>query len=94
MTQKDFGPPNGKSPAMGEGNVLREAKDVASHLMSEAKGEVTQRASSQKTRAAESLHGVADALRGTKEQLDEKAPGFGLYADRAADGRESVRVHP
>jgi hypothetical protein len=82
-------PPNGKSDR-SEASVLREAKDAASHLMTEAKEEVQNRAYSQKERAAESLSGVAHALRGTKQELDEKAPGFGMVADKAADAVERV----
>jgi hypothetical protein len=88
MTQKDFMPPNGEStPRAGrsEQGLLDEAKNAASHLATEAKDEVSTRASSQKERAAKSLSSVADALRGTRHELDEKAPAFGEYADKAAD---------
>lgn len=92
MTQKDFtSPPNGKSTPQGStDNVLRQAKEAASHLVTEAKGEMSSRAASQKDLAAERLEGVAHALRGTREELDEKAPGFAPYADKAADAVEQV----
>ena len=87
MTQKDYVPPNGENPARsrGEGGVLRDAKTAASHVMSEAKDELSSRASSQKDRAVRGLSTVAEALRGTKRELDDNAPGFGPLAEKAAE---------
>lgn len=93
MTQKDFTPPNGESTRNGrseQGGLLDEAKNVASHLATEAKDEASSRVSSQKDRAAKSLSSVADALRGTKDELDGSIPAMGQYADKAADTVEQL----
>lgn len=87
MTQKDFMPPNGETTRNGrsEQGLLDEAKHAASHLAHEAKDEASSRVASQKDRAAKSLSSVADALRGTRHELDDSIPAIGEYADKAAD---------
>jgi hypothetical protein len=72
--------------AEGASDVAETAKQTARNLAGEAKSQANERLSSKKDKAAEGLDTMAHALRGTKEEIGDKVPYVGDYAERAADG--------
>ena len=79
------------SPA---GAAIDQAKATAQRVMGDAQQRTTEqvqtRLDSQKTRAAESLSGVAQSLRTTSRQLTEAPAGLGGYVQQAADQVDSL----
>ena len=71
--------------------VTDQAKQQASQLADQAKQQVSSQLSSQKTRAAEGLGSVAQALRQTSQQLRDQDQGpMPQYVERAADQIERI----
>jgi hypothetical protein len=69
----------------GQTGIGGTAKDAAGHLASDARAELGARVAGKKQRAGEGLSSVADALRDTSEDLRERVPMAGDYAERAAE---------
>ncbi|NUO51226.1 MAG: hypothetical protein HOV80_20405 [Polyangiaceae bacterium] len=61
------------------------AKEAAGHIASDARAELDARVAGKKQRAGDELSSVADALRDTSDDLRERVPMVGDYAERAAD---------
>ena len=83
MTQKNITQEEtGRDLRTGIGDT---AKEAAEHLASDARAELGARVAGKKQRAGDELSSVADALRDTSDDLRERAPMVGDYAERAAD---------
>lgn len=61
------------------------AKEAAQHIASDARAELDARVAGKKQQAGNELSSVAEALRDTSDDLRERAPMVGDYAERAAD---------
>lgn len=76
------------------GEAIDQAKATAQRVVSDVHGRATEqvqtRLDSQKTRAAESLSGVAQSLRTTSRQLTDAPAGLGGYVQQAADQVDSL----
>lgn len=73
-------------------DMAQQAKETAGNLVGQARTQVKTQLTSQKDKAAESLGGVAEAIRNTGTQLNEQeqpAP-VGRYVNQAADVIENV----
>lgn len=72
-------------------NVTDQAKQQASQIADQARQQVSSQLTSQKTRAADSLGSVAQALRQTGQQLRDQDQGpMPQYVERAADQIERL----
>ncbi len=73
------------------GQFADQAQDKAGQVVDQARGVVASRVSDQKSRAAESLHNVAGALRQTSQQLQQQdQAGVTDYVDSAANQLERL----
>jgi hypothetical protein len=61
------------------------AKEAAQHLASDARAELDARVAGKKQQAGDELSSVAEALRDSSDDLRQRAPLVGDYAERAAD---------
>lgn len=73
-------------------DMAQQAKDTAGNLVGQARTQVKTQLNTQKDKAAESLGGVADAIRQTGTQLEgqEQPVPVGRYANQAADVIDNV----
>jgi hypothetical protein len=86
MTQKNISSEGtGAESEYAGANLPNAAKQAAKHVATDARAGLDARLAARKDRAGEGLHSVADALRGTREELRERNPLVGDYADRAAE---------
>jgi len=89
----DASMPSGGAAGTRPSSFVETAKETAGHLATEAKEQVTSRATSQldskKEKAADGLSSVANALRSTQGDLEE-VPLVGDYAKRAADSVDQL----
>jgi hypothetical protein len=69
------------------GDAVRTA---ASDLLGQVKHQATAQAAAQKERAAESLAGVAEAVREAGDRLRDQAPGVASYVDSAVNQIEEL----
>ncbi len=88
----EFTPAPGPESAAGPGPAgaaMDQAKATAQRLMGDAQQKTAEQVQThldgQKTRAAESLSGVAQSLRTTSRQLTEAPAGLGGFVQQAAD---------
>lgn len=74
--------------------LANEAQQQAAHLGQQAKAEATSSLQTQKDMAAKELHGVAEALRQTGNNLRQQDQTmFAQYSNRAADGVERISTY-
>jgi hypothetical protein len=73
-------------------DMAQQAKETAGNLVGQARTQVKTQLTSQKDKAAESLGGVAEAIRSTGAQLNEQdqPAQVGRYVNQAADVVENV----
>lgn len=89
MTQKNIPEPNnGHGPTRS--TVGGTAKETARSLATDARAELDARVTAKKEQAGEGLSSVADALRGTREELRDRAPLIGEYTEQAAQKIEEL----
>lgn len=89
MTQKNVTEPN-NGHGQPRATVAGTARETARNIATDARAELDARVTAKKDQAGEGLSSVADALRGTRDELRERAPMIGEYTEQAAQRIEEL----
>lgn len=89
MTQKNVTEPN-NGHGQPRATVAGTAKETARSIATDARAELDARVNAKKEQAGEGLSSVADALRGTRDELRERSPMIGEYTEQAAQRLEEL----
>jgi hypothetical protein len=89
MTQKNITEPN-NGHGQSRSTVASTARETARNIASEARAELDARVTAKKEEAGEGLSSVADALRGTRDELRDRSPMIGEYTEQAAQRIEEL----